>query len=94
MSINPHYRLAGRVDATNAQQCEDDIAALLADVDQAFIIDLSALDYISSVGLRVFLKIAKTLKERNKKLVLAKPSEPILEILAMSGFDKIIEIQR
>ncbi len=60
MSPNTHYQLAGRVDATNAQQCEDEITALLPDVDQAIIIDLSALDYISSVGLRVFLKIARS----------------------------------
>jgi anti-anti-sigma factor len=93
MSLNSHYKLLGRVDATNAEQCEDDIAALLANADHAFVIDLSAVDYISSVGLRVLLKTAKVLKERNKKLVLNKPTEPILDILVMSGFDKIIEIQ-
>lgn len=93
MVTNGNYKLTGRVDATNAQQCEDVIMDLLGNVDQDFTIDLSELDYISSVGLRVFLKTAKALKERNKKLVLVKPTVPIHDLLIMSGFDKIIDIQ-
>jgi anti-anti-sigma factor len=54
---------------------------------------LSDLNYISSIGLRIFLKVAKALKTDNKKLVLAKPNAVILDLLLMSGFDKIIEIQ-
>jgi anti-anti-sigma factor len=42
----------------------------------------------------VFLKAAKALKQQNKKLILCKPSPEILDILLMSGFDQIIEIER
>lgn len=93
MKIVTNYKLSGRVDGTNAEHYETEIFDLLKVVNQSFEIDVSDLYYISSIGLRVFLKVAKALKNDNKKLVLVKPNPPILEILLMSGFDKIVEIQ-
>jgi anti-anti-sigma factor len=46
------------------------------------------------LGLRLFLKTAKELKNQNKKLILSKPNSEILGLLLMSGFDKIIEIEQ
>ena len=94
MSVNSNYKLTGRVDGTNADHYDLEISALLKSADQSFSIDLSALTYISSLGLRVFLKTAKALKEQNKKLILSKPNSEILDLLLMSGFDKIIEIEK
>ena len=94
MSVNSNYKLTGRVDGTNADHYDLEISALLKSADQSFSIDLSALTYISSMGLRVFLKTAKALKEQNKKLIISKPNSEILDLLLMSGFDKIIEIEK
>jgi anti-anti-sigma factor len=93
MTMDTNYKLSGRVDGTNAEHYETEISDLLKDGDKSFSIDLSDLDYISSIGLRIFLKVAKALKNDNKILVLAKPNAAILGLLLMSGFDKIIEIQ-
>jgi anti-anti-sigma factor len=87
------YPLSGRVDGTNAERYETEISDLLKNAGQSFFIDLSDLNYISSIGLRIFLKVAKALKNDHKKLVLAKPNPDILNLLLMSGFDKIVEIQ-
>ena len=92
--MESNYKLAGRMDGTNAEQYDLEISSLLNTSGQSFSIDLSALTYISSLGLRVFLKAAKALKQQNKKLILCKPSPEILDILLMSGFDQIIEIER
>ncbi|CAN4265886.1 SpoIIAA Anti-anti-sigma regulatory factor (antagonist of anti-sigma factor) [Methylophilaceae bacterium] len=93
MITGSNYKLSGRVDGTNAEHYETEISDLLKEADQSFSIDLSDLDYISSIGLRIFLKVAKALKSDDKKLVLVKPNAVILDLLLMSGFDKIIEIQ-
>jgi anti-anti-sigma factor len=93
MITDSNYKLSGRVDGTNAEHYETEISDLLKEADQSFSIDLSDLDYISSIGLRIFLKVAKALKSDDKKLVLVKPNAVILDLLLMSGFDKIIEIQ-
>ena len=94
MSTDSNYKLTGRMDGTNADNYDLEISALLNTAGQSFSIDLSELTYISSLGLRVFLKAAKTLKQQNKKLILSKPSQEILDILLLSGFDQIIEIER
>lgn len=93
MITGSNYKLSGRVDGTNAEHYETEISDLLKEADQSFSIDLSDLNYISSIGLRIFLKVAKALKSGDKKLVLVKPNAVILDLLLMSGFDKIIEIQ-
>ena len=93
MSVNSNYKLVGRVDGTNADHYDLEISTLLKSADQSFSIDLSGLTYISSLGLRVFLKTAKALQQQNKKLILSKPNSEILDLLLMSGFDKIIEIE-
>ncbi len=93
MNVNSNYKLTGRVDGTNADHYDLEISTLLKSADQSFSIDLSGLTYISSLGLRVLLKTAKALKEQNKKLILSKPNSEILDLLLMSGFDKIIEIE-
>jgi anti-anti-sigma factor len=94
MSVNLNYKLSGRVDGTNADQYDLEISALLKTAGPSFSIDLSELTYISSLGLRIFLKTAKDLKSQNKKLILVKPNSEILDLLLMSGFDKIIEIEK
>ena len=94
MSKKSSFKMSGRVDGTNADSYEKSILGLLKDVEESLSIDLTELTYISSLGLRVFLKVAKALKEQNKKLVLFKPTQAILDLLLMSGFDKIIEIEK
>ena len=94
MSVNSNYKLTGRLDGTNAAQYDLEISTLLNTAGPSFSIDLSGLTYISSLGLRVFLKAAKALKQQNKKLILSNPNPDVLEILLMSGFDQIIEIER
>lgn len=94
MSMESNYKLTGRLDGTNAEKYDLEISTLLNTAHQSLSIDLSELAYISSLGLRVFLKAAKALKQQNKKLILSKPNQDILEILLMSGFDQIIEIER
>jgi len=56
-------------------------------------IDLSELDYVSSAGLRVLLVAAKAAKAKGGKVTLLSPKPSTLEVLKISGFDKIIAIQ-
>jgi anti-anti-sigma factor len=54
---------------------------------------LSGLDYVSSAGLRVLLVAAKAAKGKGGKVVLSSPKPAILEVLKISGFDKILEVR-
>ncbi len=82
----------GRIDGVNARDFHDALNAAIAEDDNPVIVDLAAINYISSAGLRTFLLIAKTLQQRSAEFALCSLSEPIREIFEISGFDKIIAI--
>ncbi len=84
-------RLAGRLDAMSAGECEKAVDDALAKGSPLLLMDLEALEYISSAGLRVILKAAKALYGSGR-LALARPQEGVREVLEMTGFGEIIPI--
>lgn len=54
--------LSGRLDGLSSPELEQQVAALLASDISTLVFDLSALDYVSSAGLRVFILAAKKMK--------------------------------
>ena len=58
----------------------------------AVIIDLSALDYMSSRGLRVLTVAKREGDEAGVSIQLASPNEVMSEILAISRYDKLFTI--
>lgn len=87
------YKPVGRLDGSNAATHEKELLALLVDDVNTITIDLSELDYVSSAGLRVMLVTAKAAKAKGGKVSLLSPKPTILDVLKMSGFDKILTIQ-
>ncbi len=85
-------KAAGRVDSSNSREFHAGIEAILADDDQAVVVDFEEIAYISSAGMRVVLLLAKSLKSKAVGFALCSMSESVLEIFTISGFNKIISI--
>jgi len=83
--------LTGQIDAVAAGSLDTALAAALADAN-AVVLDLSALRYASSAGLRVLLKGAKSAKADGKKLVLAALDPAVREVFEISGFASMFQI--
>ena len=84
---------AGRIDHANADGFTAALAPLLEAPDgAAVLLDFSRVDYISSVGLRVLMMAAKTLRARNRKLGVAAPQPVVREIFEISRFNLILEL--
>lgn len=84
-------RLRGRFDASQAERAEAELARLSG----ATTVDLSGLDYISSVGLGVLLKTQKRLRAGGGEgLRLVGVSPHIHDIFRLSGFHRVFEIER
>ena len=84
--IAPH----GRVDSSNATEVGDEIMASLAAEHTAVVLDLEDLEYISSAGLRVVLRLRKdepTLKAINA-------SSEVYDIFEMTGFSEMIPVEK
>jgi anti-anti-sigma factor len=81
--------LKGRLDATTSKSVEDFLLKQIDAGDRLFVLDLSGLDYISSIGLRVFMMAAKRLKVVKGKIVVCALPAPIKEVFEISGFTSL-----
>lgn len=82
----------GRIDASTAAAFGEAISALIDAGSEKLVLDLNGLEYISSAGLREFLKAAKTLKAKSGKFAVCGLKDYVREVFDMSGFDTIIPI--
>jgi anti-anti-sigma factor len=84
-------RPEGRLDNATAPELEPRLLALLAPGARV-VLDLAAVTYVSSAGLRVLLKAAKQARARQAGFALAAPRAAVREVLEVSGFDRIMAI--
>ena len=83
--------LKGRIDSNNAARVEAEILQKLAGAeDQALTLDAAGLEYISSAGLRVILRLKKT----HPELRILNVSSEIYEILDMTGFTEMMTVEK
>lgn len=84
-------RLDKRIDASNASQAETEIQeARAAAPGLPVVIDAEALEYISSAGLRVLLRLRK----ETAQLTMINVSLEVYEILDMTGFTEMIKVKK
>lgn len=75
------------MDATAAPAFEDQCRALLEDSPPCLVVlDMGALDYISSAGLKVILFLAQSLRERGGEVRFAAMKSQVRELMDISGF--------
>lgn len=84
--------LQGQINSTNAATTEAEILALVTAERKNLLLDFSALDYISSAGLRLVLVVAKRLKQEGGQLVLCGMQSHIREVFDISGFLAILNV--
>ena len=82
----------GRIDTTNYGVFESAVNKILEDSTPEVVMDCSALSYISSSGLRIFLTIHKKMMGVGGKLILKSLQPSIREIFDISGFSSIFTI--
>ena len=83
----------GRVDAEHAPEIESAGRNILTTPYQKLLINLSEVEYLSSAGLCALLNLAKLAQAKHGRFFLCSPSAHVLQILKLSGFDKILAIR-
>ena len=84
--------IKGRMDVIAAMQYEKTITECLQRGDRNFVVDLDALEYISSAGLRSLLTTTKKIKEAKGTANFCNVKGVVQEVFALSGFDSILPI--
>lgn len=85
-------KLSGRLDANTSGTLEDRFTELLDSQEKNYIVDMSEVDYISSIGLRVLLVLAKKAKKNMDQIVLCNLQKQVHEVFEIAGFTTIFTI--
>jgi anti-anti-sigma factor len=84
--------LAGSLDSNTSPQAQQALDAMLAGGARKMVVDFTALDYISSAGLRILLGTAKRLSGAGGALRLCGLNETVKEVFDISGFSTILAV--
>ena len=84
-------KIIGRLDTTTAPELEATIDACAAQTKE-LVLDCTALEYVSSAGLRVILKAQKLMNAQGN-MKLTHVNEPIMEVFDITGFADILTIE-
>lgn len=84
--------LHGRLDASTSPVVEKQLLALAAEGQVRIALDLSGLSYISSLGLRVLMVVAKQVQTGGGNLALAALNENVREIFNLAGFTHLFSV--
>ena len=86
-----YIAIDGRIDASNAAQAEEEIFNIKSDNPEKYtVIDADKLEYISSAGLRVILRLRK----EEPKLAIINVASEVYEVFDMTGFTDMVTIEK
>ena len=83
--------LEGRIDTNNAPQVEKEICDAVGSRSSDIVIDAEKLEYISSAGLRVLMKLRKSI---DKPLPVIDVSRDVYDIFETTGFIELFDIKK
>jgi anti-sigma B factor antagonist len=81
----------GRLDTAAAPQVEREVQVLTECDGHDIVLDCSALEYISSSGLRIFLAILKNAKPKGSHVFIRGLNDDLKQVFAMTGFTNLFE---
>lgn len=81
----------GRLDTTTAPMLEAELKQSIGGIEK-LTFDFSALEYLSSAGLRVLLSAQKVMN-RQGKMIIKNVNDTIAEIFEVTGFTDILTIE-
>lgn len=83
----------GEIDIYSAPGFKDKLYSRIDEGPGNIILDLSALEYIDSMGLGILVGALKRIKEREGKIVVQNPRSNIRKLFRITGLDKVFIIE-
>lgn len=82
----------GKLDALSSPAAEKKVFDFIESGNPRIIFDFKNVNYLSSAGLRMLFSVSKKLKGLSGRVVLSDVQQEVMNVLALSGFDHILEI--
>lgn len=85
-------KLNGNLDIMGVNRIETKFAAHCAGESPRIIVDMSGVDYLASIGIRLLVTNAKSLKSRGGKMVILNPVPDVMSLLEITDIPAMIPI--
>lgn len=86
------FLVSGRMDAENAPRFEQQCRACIAEGHTGLVVDLGELAYVSSMGLRSFISVSKTLQEKGGALRLCRLNGLVKQVFEITGLLQVFPV--
>ena len=86
-----HVSIAGKIDTVTAPALDRELQEDCATAD-SLVLDFSQVDYISSAGLRILLRLHKRMVER-RGMRIVNANETVREVFSITGFVDLFTIE-
>ena len=83
-------QLEGRLDIVGVGEIETKFAGYCAVNNACVLVDLSGVDFLASIGIRLLVLNAKSVMNRGGKMFILKPTPDVHHVLDISGIPPII----
>jgi len=85
-------KLTGKLDIIGSGEIETKFAGFCAGEKVRVAVDLSKVDFLASIGIRLLTLNAKAIASRGGKMVLLSPTSEVQSVLEITGIPSIIPI--
>lgn len=85
-------KLTGTFDITGTGQIENKFSGYCAGEKPLVLVNLSEVDFLASIGIRLLVLTAKSVASRGGKMVLLAPIPEVFRVLEITGIPSIIPI--
>ncbi len=85
-------KLSGALDYYGVGDVEVEFVKLCAGENVCVLVDLSKVNYISSIGIPLLINSARSIARQGGKMALLKPQRSVEEVLEMAGIPMIVPI--
>jgi anti-anti-sigma factor len=82
--------LVGRLDTLGVDAVETRFNAAALASGRSALVDMSRVEFVSSMGVRLLITAAKTVKSRRQRLLLLVPEGPVRDMLETAAIDSLI----
>ena len=85
-------KLSGRLDILGTGAIETKFSGYCAGENPRVVVDLSEVDFLASIGIRLLMLTAKSILSRGGKMALLNPIPEVQNVLEITGIPAIIPI--
>ena len=84
--------LSGRLDAVGAEAIDLRFTSTVGSVAKNALVDLTEVSFVASLGLRMFISVARVLQRRGAQMILFGAQSQVMEVFNTIALDQMIPI--